>query len=399
MPSRSTDVCSSAKGFLAPRGLADKQRSRSTEVRGENSRQTSLLSMSDSDMKSITVIVPVRNESACIEATLRSLLEQDYPPDRFEVIVADGQSTDDTVAIVRRLQDRYANLKFYYNPYRFSSGGRNVALHHATGDYIVIVDGHTTVPTPNYLREVAQAFEESGAATLGRPQPLRVENATAFQRGLAAARESILGHNPHSDIYSEVARWVPPQNVAVAYRREVFETVGFFDTRFDACEDVEFNTRVDAAGFRCYFTPKIRIDYHPRATWRGLFYQMMRYGKGRARLAWKHPHSLTLPAVVPSAFLLWLLLTGILGWVITPLAAVFLLSLGVYLLAIVGVTIDLAIRKTKTALWVAPLALPTIHLGFGWGFLKELAWGWRPLKIPSSCPETVRQPASLPAFS
>src|SRR5580698_7136407 len=51
---------------------------------------------------SVSVIVPVRNEARSIERTLRLLLTQDFPRDRFEVIVADGASTDETVPIVRR---------------------------------------------------------------------------------------------------------------------------------------------------------------------------------------------------------------------------------------------------------------------------------------------------------
>src|SRR4051812_31336160 len=55
-------------------------------------------------MPSISVVVPVRNEARSIERTLRSLLTQDFPPDQFEVIVADGFSADETVPVVRRLQ-------------------------------------------------------------------------------------------------------------------------------------------------------------------------------------------------------------------------------------------------------------------------------------------------------
>src|SRR5438067_10163702 len=112
-------------------------------------------------MPSVSVIVPVRNESRSIEHTLRLLLTQDFPPDRFEVIVADGASTDDTVPIVRRLQAEFANLKLVFNPGRFSSAGRNTALRHAAKDVAGVVDGHCHVPDRNYLQNVAEAFAAS----------------------------------------------------------------------------------------------------------------------------------------------------------------------------------------------------------------------------------------------
>src|SRR5687768_15128787 len=75
----------------------------------------------------ISVIVPVRNEGRFIAGTLEQLLAQDYPAERFEVLVADGDSTDDTRAIVTACASRHANLRLLDNPKRWSSAGRNVA--------------------------------------------------------------------------------------------------------------------------------------------------------------------------------------------------------------------------------------------------------------------------------
>src|SRR5207253_399201 len=100
---------------------------------------------------------------------------------------------------------------------------------------------HCELDNPHYLAELADAFTARGADCVGRPQPLEVAGAGRLQRAIAAARASRLGHHPDSHIWSDRAGFVPPQSVAVAYRREVFEVVGLFDERFDACEDVEFN--------------------------------------------------------------------------------------------------------------------------------------------------------------
>ncbi len=200
-----------------------------------------------------------------------------------------------------------------FNAARLSSAGRNIAIRHAAKDVVVIVDGHCHVPGRDYLRNVSDAFETSGADSLGRPQPLDIENATPFQRAVSVARSSRLGHNPESDIYSNEAKFVPPQSTAVAYSRKVFATVGLFDQEFDACEDVDFNERVHAAGLTCYFTPAVKIVYEPRASFRALFYQLGRYGGGRAKLACKHPKSLSIPALVPPLWAVWVILGGLLS--------------------------------------------------------------------------------------
>jgi glycosyltransferase involved in cell wall biosynthesis len=151
----------------------------------------------------ISVVVPVRNEARCIRRTLDSLLNQNYDPDRFEVIVVDGESTDGTPAIVRSLQHEHEQLRLFTNPKRWSSAARNIAVRAAKGDYIVVVDGHSDLESPQYLYNLADAFARSGADCIGRPQPLDVANSTRLQRAIAAARSCRLGHHPASCIYDD----------------------------------------------------------------------------------------------------------------------------------------------------------------------------------------------------
>lgn len=324
-------------------------------------------------MRSVSVIVPVRNEARSIEPTLRSLLTQEFPRDRFEVIVADGCSTDETVPVVRRLQSEFPNLKLVYNAGRFSSAGRNTALRHATKDVAIIVDGHCHVPDQQYLKNVSEAFATSGADSLGRPQPLDAPNPSPFQQAISAARASRLGHNPESDIFSDEAKFVPPQSTAVAYTRAVFHRIGLFDQAFDACEDVEFNHRVHTAGLTCYFTPTVKVVYHPRSNLRGLFYQLARYGMGRARLAFKHPGSLSLPALVPAAWVLWLVLGGIASLFVPYLGWAWLASVALYVLVLCGAGVMLSRGHPRGVGRRIPLVFLGIHFGFAWGFLKEVA--------------------------
>jgi succinoglycan biosynthesis protein ExoA len=320
----------------------------------------------------VSVIVPVRNEAASVEATLRALLTQDYPRDHFEVVVADGVSTDATVPTVRRLQGEFPNLKLVFNPDRLSSAGRNAAVRHAVGDVVVLVDGHCCVSNDQYLKHVAAALTESGADTLGRPQPLDAPDPTPFQRAVSAARSSRLGHNPDSDIYSDTPKFVQPESTAVVYRRAVFERVGLFDQAFDACEDVEFNSRVAAARLTCYFAPEIAVVYHPRGSWPALFKQLARYGAGRARLAFKDPRSLTLPALVPPGWVVWLVAGVTLGLVLPPVGWLTAASLALYTAVILAGSAWLG----RGLPWRVGVRLPAvfvgIHLGFAYGFLREV---------------------------
>ncbi|MEX0725812.1 MAG: glycosyltransferase family 2 protein [Planctomycetaceae bacterium] len=320
----------------------------------------------------ITVVVPVRNEERFIEATLVQLLTQDYNPDRFEVIVADGESTDRTRDVVRRLQETFHQLKLVSNPKRWSSAGRNAAISAGQGDVFVVVDGHCQLHDQQYLQCLARAFADPNVDCVGRPQPLDVSGANAVQQAIAAARSSRLGHHPASFIYSDEERFVPPQSVAVAYRRDVFERIGRFDESFDACEDVEFNVRVSEAGFRCWLTPQASVRYVPRGTLRGLFRQLVRYGRGRMRLVRKNRSTFSWGSSLPALFVLGIIVGALAASFHGMLAAAYFSVLGIYAAIVLLTSIGAAIEKRKPSfLILLPAVFATIHFASGWGYLWE----------------------------
>lgn len=330
--------------------------------------------MRSMDVPFVTVVVPVRNEERFLPATLRALLGQNYPADRFEVIVADGRSEDDTVAVVQQFQTEHPNLRLVDNPHRLSSAARNLGVRHARGDYLLVVDGHCEIRNPDYLRDLVTVFERHDVESVGRPQPLDVTGATPLQRAIALARSSRLGHNPGSFIYADDGGFVPPQSVAIAYRRDVFDRIGAFDEDFDACEDFEFNTRLHAAGGRCYFAPQLAVHYHPRADLRGLVLQMNRYGRGRARLLLKHPATFSVPPLVLAAFLVALAGTFALGLANPAFATLFCLTALLYGAAlVVGGTAVAARGRVPELALLLPAVFASIHVGAGCGVLAEFA--------------------------
>lgn len=321
----------------------------------------------------VSVIVPVRNEEPFLEATLRALERQRYPAESFEVLVVDGQSHDGTVAVVRRLQHEFANLRLLYNPKRLSSSARNIGVRHARGEFVVVVDGHCELRNRDYLRDLVDVFDRRQVECVGRPQPLDVTGASWLQTAIALARGSRLGHNPGSHIYSDEGGYVAPQSVAVAYRKDVFARVGHFDEAFDACEDVEFNHRLARAGMRCYLAPELTVRYHPRGSLAGLCYQMLRYGRGRARLLVKHPDTFAVAPLVPAIFLLTLTASFALGLVAPPFAGLFCVTVLAYCWTVIAAAFLLGARRRAPQLTpLLPVVFLSIHVGAGWGVLREL---------------------------
>jgi succinoglycan biosynthesis protein ExoA len=334
----------------------------------------------------ISVVVPVRNEARFIERTLERLLTQYYDPACFEVLVIDGESNDGTPAIVERLSAKHANLRLLHNPRRLSSAARNIGIRNARGDVLLVVDGHCEVRAREHLARLADAFQRSGADAVGRPQPLDTAGATSLQRAIAVVRASRLGHHPDSLIYSNREGFVPARSVAVAYRRTVFERIGCFDEAFDACEDVELNHRLDRAGLTCFFTPAVAIHYVPRTTLRGLFRQLVRYGRGRLQLLRKHPETFSVLPLVPGMFVAGVFLGPLAALVWPPLGIVYLSVLLIYALIVLAFSAANSRRIGIRERILLPPVFATVHLGSGVGQLWELVC---PTRLSAAPPEKV----------
>ena len=327
----------------------------------------------DSSVLAISVIVPIRNEQGFIGRTLEGLLSQDYPSEAFEIIVVDGDSTDASPQIVDEFAAKHSNVILLHNPKRWSSAARNVGVDASTGEVVIIVDGHCQFFDNQYLRNVDQAFRNSNADCLGRPQPLDVEGGSVVQQAISLARSSRLGHHPDSFIYSESEQTVPAHSVGVAYKKSVFERIGKFDENFDACEDVEFNQRVDDAGLHCVLAPSIRLRYYPRSSIQGLFRQMARYGRGRVRLFRKHAHTFSWKSLAPAVFLACII-AGLLPAIFVPaLRLPYFGAIGLYMFIVCCFSASIA--KGFRTLYYLPLVFMAIHFGAGYGALKELVFG------------------------
>jgi len=200
-----------------------------------------------------------------------------------------------------------------------------------------------------------------------------LENANLTQRAIAMARHSRVGHHPDSFVYSDQPQIVPALSTAVAYRREVFNKIGFFDERFDACEDCELNYRFDQTGMSCYFTPDIAVCYKPRSSIFGLCKQMFRYGRGRIRLAKTHPKSFSWKMCLPALLILGIALGGVCACFSPMIAFAYFAVLVLYTLIIGLESVRLSVvNRFPQGLILFPIIFFAIHFASGFGELLEI---------------------------
>jgi glycosyltransferase involved in cell wall biosynthesis len=315
----------------------------------------------------VSVIVPVRNERRYIERCLRSLAAQDYPADRFEVIVVDGGSDDGSRELAESLRGEVPNLRLLENRGRNTARGLNIGLAFARGDVIARVDGHAAVAS-DYLRQCVTALRRSGADAVGGPITTLGEGAAG--EAVAVAVSSPFGVGNAVFRYSRREQWT--DTVAFpAYRREVFDRIGPF-AEIDGGEDDEFHYRLRDGGGRILLTPSIGSTYYARRSYWELARQYFGYGQAKVVVLSRHPRRTRLRQLVPAVFVLALVASAVAAAFGDLLVLPFVALVASYLAASLTMSVVLAAGRGWRYLVRLPLAFACMHLAYGLGFLSGL---------------------------
>ena len=318
----------------------------------------------------VSLVVPVRNEEAHVQACLEAIRAQTYPPGLLEVIVVDGESTDATVAIVERVAASDASIKLLRNPQRSMPTGLNLGIRAATGEYVGVVSGHSVLQ-PDYVDRALSVMEATGAWAVGGRIIRRAEG--PMQSAIALATASRIGVGDSAHNYAAQGGWV--ETVFPGFwRLQLFEHIGTFDPHMVANEDNEFSLRIRKAGGRIWYDPAIRVEYSPRETLGGVFTQYRRYGLGKMRVLRKHRGGLRWRHLVPAAWVAFLGFGAVLSLLVRPLLVAWLLGIAAYVAAIVATGVRL--RRPGVAWWRITAALATLHIAYGIGTWQGLVTWW-----------------------
>lgn len=318
------------------------------------------------DLPTISVVIPTFNEERYIGACVDSVLAQDYPADRVEILVIDGDSTDGTAALIDDYEARTGRVHRLRNPRRIVPHALNLGIGAARGTLIARVDAHTTLD-PTYLREGVAALQRTGADNVGGPMIAR--GGGRIGDAVAVATSSPFGIGAYFHFGTE-ERFVDTVYMGM-WPRQVFARVGLFDEELVRNQDDEFNYRLRKLGGRVLITPRMRSSYQNRQALRPLARQFFEYGLWKVRVCQKHPRQMSWRHFVPPAFVLTLLLL-LPVWVVSARLGMLGIVAAALYLAAVGAASWRAVQGQRAALvWVAGVFV-TIHLAWGSGFLVGL---------------------------
>jgi len=214
-------------------------------------------------LTTMSVVIPTYNRSSVVERTLRCLAAQDYPADRFEVIVVDN-STDDTPAMVERLaSEAPCAIRLIADAPRLPAIKRNIGLRRSTGD-IVLFFNDDVWAVPTLLSEHARTHATCDApiAVLGLVEQSPEMPWTPF----GAAYRPFAYHEIADRADNRVSwRYFWSMNLSLP-RREMLSRDLLFHEDWSEIghEDIELGYRWSRAGRDIVFNPRARGEhFHP----------------------------------------------------------------------------------------------------------------------------------------
>ncbi len=305
----------------------------------------------------LSVICPTLDEEAHIEGILRHFVVS--APLAKEMFIIDGGSQDRTREIVEAWSARHPGIHLLDNPERYVPHALNRAIPLCRGRYIARIDAHTEY-APDYYQSIVDVLEKTGADIAGGPT--RTKAHTPWQAAIAKAICTPMAIG-NSRVHFEDYEGYTDSVTFGAWRREVFEVTGLFDTDLVRNQDDEFHYRAKSKGLKIYQSPDIKLYYYPRSSLRGLFRQYHQYGRYKPLVLRKVPKEWKWRHLIPSLFVLYLFTLPLALWV--PLWALPMVIYGLLCLYV-----GLAAKAPWAVRVRMPVVFPVLHVAYGGGFLK-----------------------------
>ncbi|WP_313023521.1 glycosyltransferase family 2 protein [Mobilicoccus sp.] len=351
----------------------------------------------------VSVLMPVLDEERSVAGAITTALAQAEHGVDLEVLVMNGPSADATGEIVSEIAARDPRVRLLDNPERSIPTGLNIGLAAARGEYVARVDGHASISHDYAARALRHLEADEGLAGVGG---IRHGVARTPQgRAVSLALSSPFGVGNSINHFGKEFRETDHASFGV-YRADAAREVGGWDESLLVNEDVDFDHRLLARGYRIAFDPEMAVYWHVRESVPDFFHQYRRYGRGKAAMVRKNGreairarHLAAPVAVVGTAGLALLAIRH------PRLAAA---AYSPYLAGVGAATVhawrrrgDLqpepgAPRDTSVSVPSLPGSFVAMHYGWGLGFLEGYLLGKEPARS-SQRTSSAPRPTALTA--
>lgn len=316
----------------------------------------------------VSIVVPTRREDQILRRCLNSLLKQNYPKTKFEIVLVS----------TRKIKINHPQIKIKTIKISFETNhaeARNIAIKKAKGEIIAFCDDDCVLPE-NWLSTASRYFTKKGVDLIGGPIVPQKESPFSYRIGayLSGSKFAVGPSAPRwRKAYPE--QKASPFNLILAntfIRKSCFEAVGGFDPNQVPCEEDFLCHKLRQKGYQLIYTPKIACFHPSKPIFLPYARKVFFYSTGRGMLLAREPQTSHLVFWIPSLFVISLLLLPFLALFSRIVAGVFLAMFLIYW----GLNFAQALyifwfrEKDLRVLSAAPIATFMLHVSYGLGVLK-----------------------------
>lgn len=314
----------------------------------------------------VSIVIPVKNEGQLLEKCLKSIREMNYPDEKYEIIISDGLSTDNT----REVAESFG-AKVVTNEKMTVSPGRNVGFEASKGELIAFTDADC-VADKNWIRNAIAYFKDNEIACVGGPN-LTPKDDAPFGKAVSF----IIGHplfaagSIHAINLKEKKFVDSIPGCNAIYKREALEKVMPIVDDLLTCDDTQMNRKILDQGYKLLYTPDTFVWHYRRHTPNNLYKQMYRYSIGRLQVGKRDKRMINLIHIAVGFSIPFFLLLSIALFLFdaSSFRLLFLCATGALLF--IGNDARVAWKSLKVGAW-APLVILIIMTAWSTGFLREL---------------------------
>ncbi len=313
---------------------------------------------------SVSIIIPCYNEEKYIGKCLQSLVENDYPKDKLEILVYDGNSIDNTREIIREYEKTYPYIRLINNPFKIQVKALNMGISQAQGDIIIRCDAHAEYPAA-YIRVLVDYLINNKADNVG----CLLDTQPGGNSNIAKVISICLKHPFGVGVSCRMPHQNRPRYVETvpfgAWKKEIFKEIGGFDEDFMRGQDMEFNMRMRKAGKRILLIPDVKVRYYARKTWSKLSKMAYQYGYVKVLLLRKHKLLPNYRHILPPLFVIFMPLAAFIKPILWIYALYFLISF------IIGFQKSI-LMKNPLLVFLVPTTFFIMHISYGVGYIKGM---------------------------
>jgi len=291
----------------------------------------------------VSIVIPCRNEEKFIGQCLDSLINQDYPKDKLEILVIDGASTDRTKDVISSYTQKYKFIKLFENSRKTTPISMNIGIKNALGEIVTKTDAHTIYPQ-NYVSKSIKYLSEYKTACVGGIAKAMPKTNSLSAKAISLILSSRFGSGSSFRTGVKKPQWADTA-FGCFYKKEVFKKIGLYNENLIRSQDMEFNLRFKKTGGKILLVPDIVAYYYPTSTFKEFFKHNFTDG------IWAfYPLKFKVPLfklrhLLPFFFILTLLVSGFISIFFKPFFFIFLSILGLYLIASLFFSISIAVRE------------------------------------------------------